>query len=78
MKDEFPVTPEEREDFWLEIGPASAYYGIDSYFTARENGDASQDGKRLGFSGAEPGAVPSPPAEDLALEPWDDVPPIDR
>ena len=52
----FDDTPsrEEREDFWLEIGPASAYYGTDSYETARENGDASPDGKARGFEGAEP------------------------
>ena len=52
----FDDTPsrEEREDFWLEIGPASAYYGTDSYETAKENGDASPDGKARGFEGAEP------------------------
>ena len=52
----FDDTPsrKEREDFWLEIGPASAYYGTDSYETARENGDASPDGKARGFEGAEP------------------------
>lgn len=54
-KDAAPVTEEEREDFWLEIGPAGAYYGTDSYETAKENGDASPDGKTLGFEGAEPG-----------------------
>ena len=48
-KETTPSTEKEREDFWLEIGPASAYYGTDSYETARENGDASPDGKRLGF-----------------------------
>ena len=30
-KETAPTTEEEREDFWLEIGPASAYYGTDSY-----------------------------------------------
>ena len=65
---------QEREDFWLEIGPASAYIGTDAYETAKQNGDASPDGKRLGFEGAEPPAG----AEDLELEPWDDVPPEDR
>ena len=69
-KETAPITEKEREDFWLEIGPASAYYGTDSYETARENGDASPDGKRLGFDGAEP--------DSPALEPWDDLPPIDR
>ena len=34
-KDAAPVAEEEREDFWLEIGPASAYYGTDSYETAK-------------------------------------------
>ncbi len=59
--------------------PASAYYGTDSYETARENGDASPDGKRLGFDGAEPGTGPRGTAPDSpALEPWDDLPPIDR
>ena len=53
-KDAAPVTEEEREDFWLEIGPASAYYGTDAYETAKENGDASPDGKALGFEGVEP------------------------
>ena len=69
-------TPDDkqREDFWLEIGPASAYFGTDSYETALENGDASPDGKHRGFAGAEPPTE----AEDLALEPWDDVPPEDR
>ena len=49
-----PTTEKERENFWLEIGPASAYYGTDSYETAKENGDASPDGKARGFEGAEP------------------------
>ena len=26
-KETAPSTEKEREDFWLEIGPASAYYG---------------------------------------------------
>lgn len=72
------TTPEkneqDREDFWLEIGPAAAYYGTDAYETAKQNGDASPDGRRLGFEGAEPPAGPA----DLELEPWDDVPPEDR
>ena len=48
-KETEPTTEKEREDFWLEIGPASAYYGTDSYETAKENGDASPDGKARGF-----------------------------
>ncbi len=79
MKNEKNVSREEREDLWLEIGPASAYYGTDSYKTALENGDASPDGKQVGFEGAEPeNAAERPGPENLALEPWDDVPPIDR
>lgn len=75
-RDTVMTTPDkhEREDFWLEVGPASAYIGTDAYETARREGDASPDGKRLGFEGAEPPAD----AKDLALEPWDDVPPEDR
>ena len=53
-KETAPTTEKERENFWLEIGPASAYYGTDSYETAKENGDASPDGKARGFEGAEP------------------------
>ena len=30
-KETAPTTEKERENFWLEIGPASAYYGTDSY-----------------------------------------------
>ena len=37
-KETAPTTEKERENFWLEIGPASAYYGTDSYETAKENG----------------------------------------
>ena len=48
-KETEPTTEKEREDFWLEIGPASAYYGTDSYETAKENGDASPDGKAGGL-----------------------------
>lgn len=45
----------EPEDFWLELGPPSAYYGTDAYDTARREGDASPDAKRLDWTGAEPG-----------------------
>lgn len=45
----------EPEDFWLELGPPSAYYGTDAYETARREGDASPDAERLGWTGAEPG-----------------------
>ena len=44
----------EPEDFWLELGPPSAYYGTDAYDAARQNGDASPDAERLGWTGAEP------------------------
>lgn len=53
-EDRTPRLP-EPEDFWLELGPPSAYYGTDAYDTARREGDASPDAKRLGWTGAEPG-----------------------
>lgn len=42
----FDDTPsrEEREDFWLDLGPASAYEGLDCCERARRDGDASPDG----------------------------------
>ena len=51
----FDDTPsrEEREDFWLDLGPASAYEGLDCCETARRDGDASPDGRAHGFEGAE-------------------------
>ena len=63
----FDDTPsrEEREDFWLDLGPASAYEGLDCCETARRDGDASPDGLAHGFEGAE-----SP--EDLVAPPDDD------
>lgn len=77
--EQIPLTP-EQEEFWLEVGPASAYYGTESYETARENGDASPDARRLGWQGAEPGTDPAAhqPPDDAAQEALDDVPPIDR
>lgn len=48
-KETAPTTEKERENFWLEIGPASAYYGTDSYETAKENGDASRMAKPEGL-----------------------------
>lgn len=65
------LTQEEKEDFWLEIGPASAYYGLESYGAALANGDASPDARLLGW----PGAELSLPTGEEAL---DDVPPEDR
>ena len=35
-KETAPTTEKERENFWLEIGPASAYYGTDSYETRKK------------------------------------------
>ncbi|HJB59202.1 MAG TPA: hypothetical protein H9771_06055 [Candidatus Faecalibacterium faecipullorum] len=46
----------DAEDFWLELGPPAAYYGTDAYQRAKREGDASPDGERLGYTGAEPGA----------------------
>ena len=48
----FDDTPsrEEREDFWLDLGPASAYEGLDCCETARRDGDASPDGLAHGLS----------------------------
>lgn len=68
-------TPEEEENFWLELGPPSAYIGLDAYQTARREGDASPDGKRLGFTGAEPKNTAVLPETENSL---DDVPPMDR
>ena len=48
-KETAPTTEKERENFWLEIGPASAYYGTDSYETAKENGDAARMAKPGGL-----------------------------
>mgnify|MGYP007084529381 CR=1 FL=1 len=70
----FDDTPsrEEREDFWLDLGPASAYEGLDCCETARRDGDPDSE------------PVPHLPPQLKALE-WldtmgspDDVPPIDR
>lgn len=66
-QNERDLTQEEKEDFWLELGPASAYTGLECYDTAIENGDASPDAEILGWPGAEPGKG--------AL---DDVPPENR
>ena len=84
MKNKKETVPgeKEREDFWLEIGPPGAYYGTDAEETARQNGDASPDGKHLSFDGAQPENTKKDTAfsgaENLPQEPWDDVPPMDR
>ena len=44
MKFDDTPSKEEREDFWLDLGPASAYEGLDCCETARRDGDASPDG----------------------------------
>ena len=83
----FDDTPsrEEREDFWLDLGPASAYEGLDCCETARRDGDASPDGL-VAPPDDDPDSEPVPhlPPQLKALE-WldtmgspDDVPPIDR
>ena len=40
MKFDDTPSKEEREDFWLDLGPASAYEGLDCCETARRDGDA--------------------------------------
>ena len=57
----------EAEQFWLELGPPSAYSGTPAYDTAVREGDASPDAERLGWTGAEPGKGS-----------LDDLPPEDR
>lgn len=42
MKFDDTPSKEEREDFWLDLGPASAYEGLDCCETARRDGDASR------------------------------------
>ena len=65
------VPPLAPEDFWLELGPGSAFEGMECQNAALENGDVSPDGQLLGWQGAE--KAPHKPMEE-----WDDVPPIDR
>ena len=38
MKFDDTPSKEEREDFWLDLGPASAYEGLDCCETARRDG----------------------------------------
>lgn len=45
----------ERDLFWLDLGPAAEYAGMPCADTAAQGGDASPDGQRHGFDGAEPG-----------------------
>lgn len=70
MKKETDVTKKEIEDFWLDLGPASAYVGTDCHETARREGDASPDGTAHGFAGAEPapGDLTAPPDDDPDTE----------
>jgi len=75
-KETAPSTEKEREDFWLEIGPASAYEGLDCCETARRDGDASPDGLAHGFEGAEsPKDLVTPPDDDPDSEPVPHLPP---
>ncbi|MBQ7859250.1 MAG: hypothetical protein IJ347_03830 [Faecalibacterium sp.] len=48
------MTKNERDDFWLSLGPAAEYYGMPCEDTAAQNGDASPDGRLHGYNGAEP------------------------
>ena len=70
MKFDDTPSKEEREDFWLDLGPASAYEGLDCCETARRDGDASPDGLAHGFEGAEgPEDLVPPPDDDPDGEP---------
>ena len=72
------------EDFWLELGPASAYYGTDAYETALREGDLSPDAKHLGWpenyrpQDAEAEAARRAGLAAAADFDLDDVPPEDR
>ena len=74
----FDDTPsrEEREDFWLDLGPASAYEGLDCCETARRDGDASPDGLAHGFEGAgqRTDAASAAPAESAGVAGHDGQP----
>ena len=48
MKFDDTPSKEEREDFWLDLGPASAYEGLDCCETARRDGEASPAGLHNG------------------------------
>lgn len=72
------IPPLAPEDFWLELGPSSAYVGMDCYETALKNGDLSPDGRRLGAQGAESPRTEPEKGPHKPLEEWDDVPPMDR
>lgn len=50
----------DRNDFWLELGPAAEWAGMDAQERADLEGDASPDGRRHGFYGAEQGTVYQP------------------
>ena len=63
QKQDAEPAPQEMEEFWLELGPAEAYEGMECHDAAVKNGDASPDGKRLGWPGAQPGAQVAPDAE---------------
>lgn len=66
----------EIEDFWLELGPAAAYEGLDCCETVRREGDASPDGLAHGFEGAEgPEDLAALPDDDPDTEPVPHLPP---
>jgi hypothetical protein len=48
----------ERNDFWLELGPVDAF--ADMGCQAAWDGDASPDGKRRGYTGAQDATVYEP------------------
>ena len=57
-KETAPTTEKERENFWLEIGPASAYYGTDSYETAKEkHRPQRKNGRTSGWRSAPPAPI---------------------
>ena len=64
--DDTPIR-EEREDFWLDLGPASAYEGLDCCETARRDGDASPDGPARRRPGQRTGAASAAPAESAGV-----------
>lgn len=68
MKYEDAPSKEEIENFWLDIGPAAAYEGLDCHERAEREGDASPDGLRHGFAGAQPEDLVAPPDDDPDTE----------
>lgn len=73
----FDDTPsrEEREDFWLDLGPASAYEGLDCCETARRDGDASRTALPMARRGRKPERPRGPADDDPDSEPVPHLPP---